>query len=108
MISGDAAGCGYPTQRDTCGRKSASSSLISRPKASDARLFSELVDGPVTDGGAFIVNGGDAWLLQSLERVSATDASRPSRTQDGTKPGRHPLLMLVRGMRSERGYGTKR
>lgn len=41
-----------------------------------ARLFSELVDGAVADGGAFILNSGDAGLLQSLDRISATDASR--------------------------------
>src|SRR5215213_4623578 len=40
------------------------------------RLFSELVDGVVADGAAFIVNSGDAGLLNSLEKISATDASR--------------------------------
>lgn len=38
-------------------------------------LFSELVDGAVTGGGAFVLNSGDAGLLRSLERVSAADAS---------------------------------
>jgi hypothetical protein len=41
-----------------------------------ARLFSELVDGAAVDGGAFILNGGDGGLLQSLENISAVDASR--------------------------------
>lgn len=41
-----------------------------------ARLFSELVDGTVPGGGAFILNSGDAGLLQSLDKISATDASR--------------------------------
>jgi len=40
------------------------------------RLFSELVDGAVTDGGAFILNSGDAGLLRSLDKISAADASR--------------------------------
>jgi len=41
-----------------------------------ARLFSELVDGAATDGGAFILNSGDVGLLQSLDKLSAADASR--------------------------------
>jgi hypothetical protein len=41
-----------------------------------ARLFSELVDGAAADGGAFILNSGDAGLLRSLDRISAADASR--------------------------------
>jgi hypothetical protein len=40
------------------------------------RLFSELADGAVTDGGAFILNSGDAGLLRSLEKLSAGEASR--------------------------------
>jgi hypothetical protein len=41
-----------------------------------ARLFSELVDGPTARTGAFILNSGDAGLLQSLDKLSAADASR--------------------------------
>jgi hypothetical protein len=41
-----------------------------------ARLFSELVDGAVADGGAFILNSGDVGLLRSLNKVPAADASR--------------------------------
>jgi hypothetical protein len=41
-----------------------------------ARLFSELVDGAAADGGAFILNSGDVGLLQSLDKLSAADASR--------------------------------
>jgi hypothetical protein len=41
-----------------------------------ARLFSELVDGAVAGGGAFILNSGDAGLLRSLDKISAADASR--------------------------------
>ena len=41
-----------------------------------ARLFSELVDGAVAEGAAFILNSGDVGLLQSLDKISATDASR--------------------------------
>jgi hypothetical protein len=41
-----------------------------------ARLFSELVTGPAADGGAFILNSRDVGLLRSLDKISATDASR--------------------------------
>ena len=41
-----------------------------------AKLFSELVDGVTHPRGGFILNTGDIGLLRSLERVSATDASR--------------------------------
>jgi hypothetical protein len=41
-----------------------------------SRLFSELVDGASTAGGAFILNTGDAGLLRSLDKISASDASR--------------------------------
>jgi len=40
------------------------------------RLFSELVDGAPTDGGAVMLNGGDAGLLRSLDRISSTEASQ--------------------------------
>jgi hypothetical protein len=39
-------------------------------------LFSELVDGAPDTGNAFILNGGDAGLLKSLDKLSAADASR--------------------------------
>ena len=39
------------------------------------RLFSELVSGPTTDGGAFILNSGDVGLLRSLAKISADEAS---------------------------------
>src|SRR5687767_12949911 len=39
-------------------------------------LFSELVDGPVKQTGAFILNTGDAGMLRSLDKLSAVDASR--------------------------------
>ena len=41
-----------------------------------ARLFSELADGAPGKGGAFILNTGDAGLLQSLDKLSSADASR--------------------------------
>jgi len=41
-----------------------------------ARLFSELVDGAAAGGGAFVLNSGDVGLLRSLDKISATDASR--------------------------------
>jgi hypothetical protein len=39
-------------------------------------LFSELVNGASAQGNAFILNTGDAGLLQSLDKLSAADASR--------------------------------
>src|SRR5688572_9225873 len=41
-----------------------------------AKLFSELADGASEDGGAFVLNSGDAGLLRSLDKLSATAASR--------------------------------
>lgn len=41
-----------------------------------ATLFSELVDGAGSTGGAFILNSGDVGLLRSLDKLSAADASR--------------------------------
>jgi len=41
-----------------------------------ARLFSELVDGASSRGGAFVLNTGDTGLLRSLDTLSAADASR--------------------------------
>jgi hypothetical protein len=38
-------------------------------------LFSELVDGTPTGGEAFMLNSGDRGLLQSLDTLSAADAS---------------------------------
>lgn len=39
-------------------------------------LFSELVEGAPRKGGAFMLNTGDAGLLNSLDKLSAADASR--------------------------------
>jgi hypothetical protein len=39
-------------------------------------LFSELVDGASRQTSAFILNGGDAGLMRSLDNLSAADASR--------------------------------
>lgn len=41
-------------------------------------LYSELVAGANNPGGAFVLNTGDVGLLRSLEKLSATDASRSS------------------------------
>jgi hypothetical protein len=38
-------------------------------------LFSELVDGAVTGGGAFVLNSGDVGMLASLDKLSSADAS---------------------------------
>ena len=40
------------------------------------QLFSELVDGANNPNGAFMLNSGDLGLLKSLDKLSATDASR--------------------------------
>src|ERR671915_2229667 len=39
-------------------------------------LFSELANGPPGKGGAFILNSGDIGLLRSLDKLSASAASR--------------------------------
>src|SRR5215208_5102464 len=39
-------------------------------------LFSELADGAAAGQGAFILNSGDVGLLQSLAKLSASEASR--------------------------------
>ena len=39
------------------------------------QLFSELVDGATSHGGAFILNSGDAGLLGSLDKLTAAQAS---------------------------------
>src|ERR1700741_447941 len=41
-----------------------------------ARLFSELIDGALGHDGAFILNSGDVGLIRSLDRISASEASR--------------------------------
>jgi hypothetical protein len=41
------------------------------------RLFGELIDGPPSDA-AYMLNGSDPGLLGSLDRLSATAASRPA------------------------------
>lgn len=40
-----------------------------------SRLFSELVNGTLGDGNAFILNTGDVGLLRSLDRLSPAEAS---------------------------------
>jgi hypothetical protein len=52
-----------------------------------ARLFAELVDGTAAFDGGYIVNTGDAGLLQSLDKLSAADASRS--TNDGATVAAH-------------------
>ena len=41
-----------------------------------ARLFSELIDGPDSRTGGFVLNTGDTGLMRSLDKLSAADASR--------------------------------
>jgi hypothetical protein len=52
-----------------------------------ARLFSELIDGAVNPGGAFILNSGDIGLLRSLDKLSAAEASRSA--NDGATIAAH-------------------
>ena len=41
-----------------------------------ARVFAELIDGPDSRTGGFVLNTGDAGLMRSLDKLSAADASR--------------------------------
>jgi hypothetical protein len=41
-----------------------------------AEVFSELIDGATKESGPVVLNSGDAGLLQSLDKLSASDASR--------------------------------
>ena len=52
-------------------------------------LFAELVTGakPPGGGGAFVLNSGDIGLLRSLDKLSATDASRS--VNDGASIAAH-------------------
>jgi len=70
------------------------------------RLFSELADGASAGGDAFILNSGDAGLLRSLDRLSASDASRSS--NDGATIAAHAQhlrygLSLMNRWAAERG-----
>ncbi len=50
--------------------------LTNELSSSLARLFAELVNGAPRGGEAFILNSGDAGLLQSLGKLSAADVSQ--------------------------------
>ena len=52
-----------------------------------ARLFGELIDGTAAFGGGYIVNTGDGGLCESLDKLSAADASRS--TNDGATIAAH-------------------
>lgn len=51
------------------------------------RLFSELINGAPSGGGAFILNSSDVGLLRSLDSLSAAAASRS--TNDGATIAAH-------------------
>jgi hypothetical protein len=51
------------------------------------RLFGELVDGTAAFDGGYILNTGDAGLLASLDKLSASDASNS--TNDGATVAAH-------------------
>ena len=70
------------------------------------RLFSELVDGASHRGEAFILNSGDVGLLRSLDKLSASDASRS--VNDGATIAAHAQhlrygLSLMNSWASEGG-----
>jgi hypothetical protein len=52
-----------------------------------ARLFAELVNGTAAFDGGYILNTGDIGLVESLEKLSAADASRS--TNDGATIAAH-------------------
>lgn len=52
-----------------------------------ARLFAELVNGTAAFDGGYILNSGDIGLVESLEKLSAADASRA--TDDGATIAAH-------------------
>ena len=52
-------------------------------------LFSELVQGASSPGGAFVLNSGDIGLLRSLDKLSAAEASRS--VNDGATIAAHAL-----------------
>ena len=52
-----------------------------------ARLFAELVNGTATFDGGYVLNTGDIGLVESLEKLSAADASRS--TRDGATIAAH-------------------
>jgi len=69
-----------------------------------ARLFSELVDGAVADGGAFILNSGDVGLLRSLDNISPTEASRS--VNDGATIAAHAQHVRY-GLSLMNGWATE-
>jgi len=74
--------------------------------ASLTTLFSELVVGARSGGGAFVLNSGDVGLLRSLDKLSAADASRS--VHDGATVAAHAQhvrygLLLMNRWASEGG-----
>lgn len=51
------------------------------------RLWTELVDGTTGQDGAFVLNSGDIGLRRSIDKLSASDASRS--TNDGATIAAH-------------------
>lgn len=56
-------------------------------KSALARLWTELVDGPSGQAGAFVLNSGDIGLVRSIDKLSAADASRSA--NDGATIAAH-------------------
>lgn len=73
-----------------------------------AALFAELVDGAPPASGS-VLNGGDAGLLRSLDRLSAEEASRPSASGGGSVAAhvehvRYGLSLLNRAAAGEHPF----
>jgi len=56
-----------------------------------ARVFAELIDGPDSRTGGFVLNTGDAGLMRSLDKLSAAEASRS--VNDGATIAAHTQHM---------------
>lgn len=56
-------------------------------KSALTRLWTELVDGTTGQDGAFVLNSGDIGLRRSIDKLSASDASRS--TNDGATIAAH-------------------
>jgi hypothetical protein len=63
------------------------SMLTTESSRSLSHLFAELVDGVTSSRGGFILNTGDVGMLASLDKLSASDASRS--TDGGATIGAH-------------------
>ena len=72
-------------------------------------LLTELVDGAPKDAG-YMLNGGDEGLIRSLEKLSAAEASTPTRTGSSiaahTDHLRYGLSLMNRWSQGENPFGS--